>query len=97
MANPRDDQNAARRRAAARQDSAMLARAGVPAVVRCRTVWATSAEDAALSAGILPVSLQAQLDRQDGDDAVIQAMEDAERLPHSTQGLSRHLEPEQPG
>jgi hypothetical protein len=95
MGNPLDDQTAARRRAAGRWDSAVLAQAGVPAVVRYRTVWATPVEQAALAAGILPLSLRVQLERQNADDAVIQAMEDAERLPRPAQGLSRHLKPGQ--
>jgi hypothetical protein len=38
-------------------------------------------EEAELAAGIMPRSLQLRLDRQEADDAVIGAMEDAERLP----------------
>jgi hypothetical protein len=53
----------------------------VPAVIRSRTVWITLLEEAELAAGILPPSLQMRLDRQDADDAVLQALEDAERLP----------------
>jgi hypothetical protein len=79
VASPQDDQNAARRREAARRYNAELAGAGVPVIIRARNVQATPEEQAALATGTMPPSLRAQLDRQDAEDAVIGAMEDAER------------------
>lgn len=79
MASPQDDQNAARRREAVRQCNAELARSGVPVTIRTRNVQATPEEQAALATGTIPPSLRAQLDRQDAEDEVIGAMEDAER------------------
>lgn len=74
--DPQADQEAARRREANARGRYVATHQGQPVTVRTVTVQADRFEAEALAAGIVLPGIQAQIDRQEAEDAAITAIGD---------------------